>query len=122
MSRRLRRDVFIPQAGVIPCHTAAGVQQSRIAHAYVQFGAVIAADGGLGPEVAHRAAAASAEYASLSRGVFSRKNIEVSVKLRAAQAFVDSRLFYNAGTWHRAKSMAMVDKVRRRVYAKLLGV
>ncbi len=40
----------------------------------------------------------------------------------AAQALLAARLFYSAGTWHRPESLALVDKVRRRVCSKLLAV
>lgn len=119
-SRRLRKQLFIDQSAVIQCNTMHGPQVLRVVQPFVHLGIAVARDSLLGPEVARRAAAANAAFAILSRQVFGRPDLEESAKIKALGAFVDARLFYNVATWHPPRSIAAMEKVRRRVACRIL--
>ena len=121
-SRSLRRKVLIDQRGELPCACAGSVVQLRVVPAYTHLGGVTCANGSLMPEFANRAASANAAYASLSKPVFARSDLCLHTKLAAAGAFVDSRLLMNAAVWHRPRSFAPLEKVRRKLSARILGV
>ena len=121
LSRRLRRQVYVDQKAVIQCQCAGSDVALRIVPAYAHLGGMAASDGSLAPEFANRAAQANAAYAALSKQVFARKDLPQDTKLKAAQAFVDSRLLHNAATWHRPRSFAPLEAVRRKVAARIVG-
>jgi hypothetical protein len=122
LSRSLRRQLFVHQKGLLECKCADRVVQLRVVPCYVHLGGVVHADGSLGPEFANRAAQANGAYMALSRKVFGRADVQVGTKLKAVRAFVESRLLYNAATWQRARTYAPLEAVRRRVFARVLGV
>ncbi len=93
----------------------------RVVRAYLHLGTTVTTNSSLSPEIAGRAGAGNAAFATLSRQVFARKDLGVQAKLRAVGAFVNSRLFYNGGPWHQAKTTALLEKTRRHVVCKILG-
>ncbi len=116
---RLRRQLSCHQAGYIQWDVGAATQRLKLAHAYVHLGGAFSADSGMGPEIARRAAAASTAAAELRRGTLGRADVDLHVKMVATMALVDSRLYFNAGTWARPQSLALMEGVQRRLLCKM---
>eukprot|EP00959_Pyramimonas_sp_CCMP1952_P427806 8959391-Pyramimonas_sp.AAC.1 len=67
--------------------------------AHKSLGALLAADGSVGPEVAYRCGAARAIAGAMSRTVFRMRGVSLAAKLQYHAALIESKIIHNAETW-----------------------
>eukprot|EP00959_Pyramimonas_sp_CCMP1952_P407096 8532211-Pyramimonas_sp.AAC.1 len=63
------------------------------------LGALLAADGSIGPEAAYRCGAARAITGAMSRTVFRMRGVSLAAKLQYHAALIESKIIHNAETW-----------------------